>query len=72
MIQGLSKAVAIYLAPLLSLTSLVLSLLVFLAPNVTLHTQVALLTVTPSTILRSVRTDEKIDGPTVWMGVIGK
>jgi hypothetical protein len=62
MITGLSKAVALYLAPLLALTSTVLSLLVFLAPSITLHTQVALLTV---------QSNAK-DGATVWMGVIGE
>jgi hypothetical protein len=68
MINGLSKSVALYLAPLLSLTSLVLSLLVFIAPTITLNTQVALLTVAPKT---SEDTQGTVDGPRVWLGVLG-
>jgi hypothetical protein len=63
MITGLSKAVALYLAPLLALTSTILSILVFLAPSITLHTQVALL---------NVQHTGSGDGPALWLGVIGK
>jgi hypothetical protein len=62
MITGLSKAVALYLAPLLALTSTILSILVFLAPSITLHTQVALL---------NVQHTGSGDGPALWLGVIG-
>jgi hypothetical protein len=73
MITGLAKFVAICVAPLLALTALVLSLLVFCAPNLFLHTQVALLTVKPSTALREVAYGaSSVDGPSVWMGVIGE
>jgi hypothetical protein len=63
MITGLSKAVALYLAPLLALTSTILSVLIFLAPSITLHTQVSLISVAPT---------GAGDGPSVWLGAIGQ
>jgi hypothetical protein len=72
MIEGLAKAVALYLAPALSLTSLVLAILVFLAPSMVLHTDVSLLQVYPSSAnLASGSASAHIDGPSVWLGVIG-
>jgi hypothetical protein len=68
MINGFSKAIALYLAPLLSLTSLILTVLAFIAPTITLSTQVALLIVGPKT---SEEMQGEVDGPRVWMGVIG-
>jgi hypothetical protein len=62
MITGLSKAVALYLAPLLSLVATILSVLVFLAPSISLHTQVSLISVGPISG----------DGPSVWLGAIGE
>ncbi|KAJ7706139.1 hypothetical protein B0H17DRAFT_919365 [Mycena rosella] len=61
MIAGLSKATTLYLAPLLTITAIVLSVLAFLAPTLVLQDKVALLTVTPSTG----------DGPSVWLGTLG-
>ncbi|RDB28799.1 hypothetical protein Hypma_015489 [Hypsizygus marmoreus] len=62
MIAGLSKAVVLYLAPLLTLTTIVLSVIVFLSPVIILHDQVALLTVTPL---------KGLDGPSVFLGLLG-
>ncbi len=50
MIAGLSKAVVLYLTPLLALTSLILSFLAFLAPSLLLQDRVALFTVLASFI----------------------
>lgn len=72
MIAGLSKAITLYLSPLLALTALVLSLLAFLAPTFLLHDQVALLTVTPSTSLTQSGSSSSVDGPSVFMGVLGE
>jgi len=71
MIAGLSKAVTLYLAPVLALTSLFLSLFAFLAPTLLLNDQVALLTVTPSTALRQPGPSKDIDGPSIFLGVLG-
>jgi len=71
MISALSKSATLYLAPLLALTALLLSLFSFLAPVVLLHDRVALLTVTPSTSLSSNQTTN-VDGPSVFLGALGK
>ncbi|CAA7266468.1 unnamed protein product [Cyclocybe aegerita] len=71
MIAGLSKAVILYLAPLLSLTAILLSLFALLAPTMLLHDQVALLTVLPSTTLVQPGPSQAVDGPSVFMGVLG-
>ncbi|TFK41124.1 hypothetical protein BDQ12DRAFT_710948 [Crucibulum laeve] len=70
MIAGLSKAITLYLAPVIALTATILSLLAFLAPTLLLHDQVALLTVTPSSVLQRGST-ESVDGPSVFMGALG-
>jgi len=71
MIAGISKAITFYLAPLLALTATILSLLAFLAPTLLLHDQVALLTVAPSTTLIQPGPDQKVDGPSVFLGPLG-
>ncbi|EIN13710.1 hypothetical protein PUNSTDRAFT_48642 [Punctularia strigosozonata HHB-11173 SS5] len=71
MIAGLSKAVAVYLAPVLSLTGMLLSLFAFLAPAVILHDRVALLTVRPSLAITNPESHSDVDGPSVFMGVLG-
>ena len=60
MIAGLSKFINQYLAPVLSLTSLVLVVFVYLSPVSMLHTQVSLLTVRPGD-----------DGPSLFLGPLG-
>jgi len=67
MISGLSKAITLYLAPLLMLTALLLSIFAFLAPVVLLHHQVYLLSVTPT----SSSSGEATDGPSVFLGLLG-
>ncbi|TDL28470.1 hypothetical protein BD410DRAFT_780979 [Rickenella mellea] len=62
MIAAASKAVKLYLAPVLAFTATLLSLLAFLAPSVLLHSQVSLISVGPST--------EK-SAPTILMGALG-
>ncbi|KAK1227672.1 hypothetical protein PQX77_009297 [Marasmius sp. AFHP31] len=70
MIAGLSKAVTLYLAPLLLLTSILLSLFAYLAPVVMLAGKVALITVTPSTALTKVG-GPAVDGASVFIGALG-
>ncbi|KAJ7169917.1 hypothetical protein C8R46DRAFT_949352 [Mycena filopes] len=70
MITGLSKAITLYLAPLLTLTAILLSLFAYLAPVLLLQGKVALLTVTPSTALVS-NVSQAVDGPSVFLGVLG-
>jgi len=72
MIAGLSKAVTLYLAPVLALTAILLTLFALLAPTLLLNDQVALLTVTPSTALLQPRSSNSIDGPSIFLGVLGK
>lgn len=73
MIQGFSKAINQFLAPLLSLTSLLLILFAYLAPVVMLPTQVALVTVTPSASLTQPTGDGgKVDGPSIFLGPLGQ
>ncbi|KAI0348000.1 hypothetical protein BDW22DRAFT_1350129 [Trametopsis cervina] len=72
MMQGLSKAINLYLAPLLSLTSFILILFAYLAPVLMLQTRVALLTVTPSSALTQPTGDgHSVDGPSVFLGPLG-
>ncbi|KIY71597.1 hypothetical protein CYLTODRAFT_389979 [Cylindrobasidium torrendii FP15055 ss-10] len=68
MIAGLSKAVTLYLTPVLALTAVVLSVLAFLAPTLVLQDRVALLTVTPSFDNDS---GEQLDGPSLFLGLLG-
>jgi len=70
MIEGFSKFAVLYLAPVLMLTALFLSLFSFLAPSAMLHDQVALLTVTPSTALTNPQAQAK-DGPSLFLGLLG-
>lgn len=72
MIAGLSKTITLYLAPLLALTSLILSLFAFLAPTLLLQDRVALLVVSPSTVLSQSGPRKDIDGPTVFLGMLGE
>jgi len=72
MIAGVSKAVTLYLAPLLALTALILTLFALLAPTLLLHDQVSLLTVLPSTALTQSGSSKAVDGPSVFIGVLGK
>lgn len=73
MIAGVSKAVTLYLAPVLSLTALLLALFAFLAPVLLLEDRVALLSVSPSTALTAPgKPSTSVDGPTVHMGALGK
>ncbi|KAK2461890.1 hypothetical protein APHAL10511_006353 [Amanita phalloides] len=70
MIAALSKSAILYLAPLLALTAVFLSLFSFLAPVLMLRGRVSLLTVTPSTALFSVQATD-VDGPSVFLGALG-
>ncbi|KAK7044089.1 hypothetical protein VNI00_007805 [Paramarasmius palmivorus] len=70
MIAGLSKAVTLYLAPVLALTAILLSLFAYLAPVVMLPDRVALLTVTPSTALTQLNGGET-DGVSIFIGMLG-
>ncbi len=71
MIAGLSKAVTLYLSPLLALTAIFLTLFTYLSPTLMLHDQVALLTVTPSLSLIQDGPQEDVDGPSLFLGVLG-
>jgi hypothetical protein len=73
MISGLSKASTLYLAPVLALTAIFLSLFAYLAPTFLLHDKVALVTVVPSTALiqGNSNSSQTLDGPTIFMGVLG-
>lgn len=68
MIAGLSKAVILYLAPLLMITALLLSIFAYLSPVVMLQDRVALLTVTP---LVQAGSTQSVDGPSIFLGVLG-
>jgi hypothetical protein len=71
MIAGLSKAITLYLAPLLELTAILLSLFAFLSPVLILQDRVALLTVTPSTALVQRGASDGVDGPSLFLGPLG-
>jgi len=70
MMSHVSKAATLYLAPVLMLTALLLILFAYLAPTVMLHSEVALLTVTPSTSLTQSNVSG-VDGPSIFMGALG-
>jgi len=70
MIAGLSKAITLYLAPILSLTAILLSLFAFLAPVLMLNDRVSLLTVSPSTALTQLNASS-VDGPSIFLGALG-
>ena len=73
MIAGLSKAVTLYLATLLSLTAMLLTFFAFLAPVFLLQDRVALLSVNPSTVLQNKTTPSSaLDGPTLQVGALGE
>lgn len=72
MIAGLSKAIIFYLAPILSLTSILLAFFAFLAPVLLFHGQIALLVVSPSSSLSDPESKTgNIDGPTLFLGPLG-
>ncbi|KAF8509843.1 hypothetical protein JB92DRAFT_2729315 [Gautieria morchelliformis] len=72
MIDTIIKVIPLYLAPVLALTSTLLTLFAYLAPAGMLHTQVALMIISPG---RSVPlpgdTQDNVDGPTIRMGTVG-
>lgn len=71
MIANLSKAATLYLAPVLSLTSLILVLFAYTAPTILLHSRVALLVVSPSLHLADPSSSQDVDGPTLFLGALG-
>lgn len=72
MLNQLSNAVALYLAPLLSLTAVLLVLFSYLSPAAMLHTQVSLLVVKPSLLLSPNPSNNMVDGPSVFLGPLGE
>lgn len=70
MIANLSKAIILYLAPLLALTSFLLNLFVFLAPVVLFQDNVSLASVTPALLDPSAKVHD-INGPTLHVGLLG-
>jgi len=72
MLTDISKATTLYLTPVLMLTSLFLVLFAYLAPVVMLHSQVSLLTVTPSSVLTQPGSDQAVDGPSMLIGLLGR
>lgn len=71
MLNQLSNAVALYLAPILSLTAVLLALFTYLSPAVMLHTQVSLLVVKPSLLLLPNPSKDQTDGPSIFLGPLG-
>ncbi|KAF8507072.1 hypothetical protein F5888DRAFT_66989 [Russula emetica] len=71
MISNLSTAATLYLSPILSLTSFILVLFAYVAPTIILHSRVALLVVSPSLQLSDPSSSNEIDGPTVFLGLLG-
>lgn len=71
MIAGLSKAVTLHLAHLLGLTATLLALFTFLSPTLMLHDRVALLKISSSTTVSQAELSKSIDGPSVWLGILG-
>ncbi|KAF7784805.1 hypothetical protein Agabi119p4_970 [Agaricus bisporus var. burnettii] len=69
MIAGISKAVTLYLAPVLALTATVLEILAFLAPTLVLSGRVDLVRVVPSVVLMGGRGE--VDGPSLFVGSLG-
>lgn len=72
MIANISKATTLYLTPVLMLTSLFLVLFAYLSPAVMLHSHVSLLTVTPSSVLTQPGSNQNVDGPSMFLGILGK
>lgn len=72
MLADISKATTLYLTPVLMLASLFLILFAYLAPVVMLHSQVSLLTVTPSSVLTQPGSNQVVDGPSMLIGLLGK
>ena len=71
MVSGLPKTITLYLSPLLALTAVLLTLFAFLAPVFLLHDRVSLVTVVPSTALLQSNSSQVLDGPSVFMGLLG-
>jgi len=72
MISALSKAITLYFASILALTSVILVLFAYLAPVFLLHDRVALVTVVPSTALvQPNNSSHKPDGPSIFLGLLG-
>ncbi|KAH7883622.1 hypothetical protein F5I97DRAFT_2042047 [Phlebopus sp. FC_14] len=71
MIIDLSKATTIYLTPVLLLAASLLILFAYLAPAIMLQGQVALLTITPSSVLTSPGSNQGVDGPSMFVGALG-
>jgi len=71
MLSSLSKAILTYVAVVLTLTAIILSLFSYLAPVLLLHDKVSLLTVTPSTALFQNVSSHAVDGPSLFLGVLG-
>ncbi|TFK30474.1 hypothetical protein FA15DRAFT_676815 [Coprinopsis marcescibilis] len=71
MVAGFSKAVTLYLVPVLGLAATLLSLFAILAPTLLLHDRVNLLVVSPSTALSQSGPSRSTDGPSVFLCVLG-
>jgi len=71
MLADISKSTTLYLTPVLMLASLLLVLFAYLAPAVMLHSQVSLLTVTPSSALTQPGSTQAVDGPSMLVGMLG-
>ncbi|KAI6136681.1 hypothetical protein F5141DRAFT_44085 [Pisolithus sp. B1] len=71
MLADLPKATTTHFSPTLMLTAVFLILSAYLAPTAILHGQVALLAVTPSTVLTQPGLNQQVDGPTLCAGLLG-
>lgn len=72
MIDTIVKFVPLYLAPILALTSTFLTLFAYLAPDVMLHSQVSLVTISPGRLVTLLGdTKDSIDGPSIRVGMLG-
>ncbi|KAI0283300.1 hypothetical protein BGY98DRAFT_1183960 [Russula aff. rugulosa BPL654] len=67
----ISTAATVYLAPILSFISFILVIIAYVAPTIILHSQVALLVVSPLLELSDPSSSNEIDGPTVFLGLLG-
>lgn len=72
MLADISKTTTLYLAPVLMLAALFLILFAYLAPVVMLHGQVSLLTVVSSSVLTQPGSNEAVDGPSMFLGMLGR
>ena len=72
MLADISKASTLYFTPILMLASLFLILFAYLAPVVMLHSQVSLLTVMPSSVLTQPGSNKAVDGPSMFLGMLGR